>query len=317
VAEVLIEQARGNRTVNISASTIAQHLQLAGELGHAAEYFRLAGENARSLFAHREAVANFRAALTYGLPQESELHEAIGDSLTMLGDYHAASESYEAAIAFCQPEVMPGLELKLGNIHHRLGEYELAMCYFQASASALQENNDPSLLARVYADWSRSAFFLHDPEKARQLASQALIQAEKAGDPWAIAQVQNILGILARHADQFDIAEIHLKRSLQVANQLQESVLILAALNNLALLNVRQGDLEEATKNIELALEHCERVGDRHLEAALHNNLADIFHNLGETDQAMQELKKAAVIFAEIGLQEGEIVPEVWKLTEW
>jgi tetratricopeptide (TPR) repeat protein len=98
--------------VKINASTIAQHLQLAGELGQAAEYFRLAGENARSLFAHREAVSNFRAALTYGLPKESELYEAIGDSLAMLGDYHAASESYEAAIAFCQQQEMPRFELK-------------------------------------------------------------------------------------------------------------------------------------------------------------------------------------------------------------
>jgi tetratricopeptide (TPR) repeat protein len=262
-------------------------------------------------------VANFRAALTYGHPKESELYEAIGDSLAMLGDYHAASESYEAAIAFCQPQEMPRFELKLGNIHHRLGEYELAMCFFQASAIALQEDDNPSLLARIFADWSRSAFLLHDPEKARQLASQALIQAEKAGDPWAIAQVHNTLGILARHADQFDTAQIHLEQSLQVANQLQESVLILAALNNLALLNVRQGDLEEAINNIETALEHCMRVGDLHLEAALHNNLADIYHAMGETDLAMQELKKAVVIFAEIGVHEGEIVPELWKLTEW
>jgi len=317
VAEVLMEQARVNRAVNINASTIAQHFQLAGELAQAAEYYRLAGENSRSLFAHREAVANFHAALTYGHPKESELYEAIGDSLAMLGDYHAASESYEAAIAFCQPQEMMRFELKLGNIHHRLGEYELAMCYFQASASGLKVDDDPSLLARVYADWSRSAFFLHDPDKAGQLASQALIQAEKAGDPWAIAQVHNTLGILARHADQFDTAQEHLTKSLQVANQLEEPVLILAAHNNLALLNVRQGDLVEAIKNNELALEHCMRVGDRHLEAALHNNLADIYHAMGESDQAMQELKKAVVIFAEIGVQEGEIVPEVWKLTEW
>lgn len=317
VAEILVDQVRGNRVVNISASTIAQHFQLAGEVGQAAVYFRVAGENARSLFAHREAVANFRAALTYGHPKESELYEAIGDSLAMLGDYHAASESYEAAIAFCQPQEMPRFELKLGNIHHRLGEYELAMCYFQASASGLKVDDDPSLFARVYADWSRSAFFLHDPEKAGQLATQALIQAERAGDPWAIAQVHNTLGILARHADQFDSAQKHLKKSLEVANQLGEPVLILAAHNNLALLNVRQGALEEAIRNNDMALEHCVRVGDRHLEAALHNNLADIYHAMGETDQAMQELKKAVVIFAEIGVQEGEIVPEVWKLTEW
>lgn len=317
VAEVLASQGRGGRQSGAGASAIAQHFELAGELNQAAEYYRQAGVHASAVFAHREAVANFQAALTFGHPGKTELHEAIGDSLVRLGDYRAASDSYEAAIAFCLPHEVPRFELKLGNIHHRLGDYQLAMCYFESAARALQSGGDPGLLARIYADWSRSAFFLHDHEKARQLAAESLNQAHNAGDPRAIAQVHNILGILARHVGQYDISETELNRSLQVARQLNESALILTALNNLALLHVHMGNLPEAVKHTQTALELSERLGDRHLEAALHNNLADILHTQGESDLAMEELKKAVVIFSEIGVQQGEIVPEVWKLTEW
>ena len=56
--------------------------------------------------------------------------------------------------------------------------------------------------------------------------------------------------------------------------------------------------------------------GDRHREAALHNNLADLMHAAGQHEDAMRHLKLAVAIFAEVGL-EGEPRPEVWKLVRW
>ncbi len=58
-------------------------------------------------------------------------------------------------------------------------------------------------------------------------------------------------------------------------------------------------------------------VGDRHREAALHNNLADLLHAAGRREEAMAQLKQAVVIFAEIGMAAGDARPEIWKLTEW
>ena len=57
--------------------------------------------------------------------------------------------------------------------------------------------------------------------------------------------------------------------------------------------------------------------GDRHREAALHNNLADLLHAAGDPDSAMAELKQAVAIFAEIGGDAGEAQVEIWKLVEW
>ena len=64
------------------------------------------------------------------------------------------------------------------------------------------------------------------------------------------------------------------------------------------------------------ALDLCATTGDRHHEAALHNNLADLLHAAGHPEQAMERLKRAVAIFAEVG-GEGEPQPEVWKLARW
>ena len=89
-----------------------------------------------------------------------------------------------------------------------------------------------------------------------------------------------------------------------------------AALNNLALAHRARGELEPALELTRAALELCAAQGDRHREAALHNNLADLLHAAGRHDDAMDELKRAVAIFAEVGA-EGEPQPEVWKLARW
>ena len=71
-----------------------------------------------------------------------------------------------------------------------------------------------------------------------------------------------------------------------------------------------------AQERAEAALALCVALGDRHREAALHNNLADLLHAAGRREESMTHLKRAVEIFAEVG-EEGELQPEIWKLVEW
>jgi hypothetical protein len=76
------------------------------------------------------------------------------------------------------------------------------------------------------------------------------------------------------------------------------------------------GELDEAIALTRSALELCAQQGDRHREAALLNTLADVLQDAGRAEDAMRELKRAVVIFAEVGATE-EPQPEIWKLVEW
>ena len=51
--------------------------------------------------------------------------------------------------------------------------------------------------------------------------------------------------------------------------------------------------------------------------AAIHDNLADFLHQAGDEAAAMDELKRAASLFAEVGINPGELEPEVWLLKQW
>ena len=90
-----------------------------------------------------------------------------------------------------------------------------------------------------------------------------------------------------------------------------------AALNNLALVYRDAGDIDQAIAHNQAALELCRQQGDRHREAALLNNHADLLHASGREEEAMDYLRNAVVIFADIGVEAGSMKPEIWKLVEW
>ena len=136
-------------------------------------------------------------------------------------------------------------------------------------------------------------------------------------DQRAHAQAHNVLGVLARHQGDLATAEHHLQQSLTVATEAGDPIARVAALNNLSLVYADRNAIDQALVLTAQALSECAALGDRHREAALHNNLADLLHAVGRSEEAMTHLKQAVTIFAEIGVETGSLQPEIWKLAEW
>jgi DNA-binding SARP family transcriptional activator len=317
VAAALASHPHGGRGGGPLAGQIAHHYRLAGQEAEAADYFKLAGEHARNLYANAEALAHFRAALALGYPDTTALHEAIGDLNTLLGDYNAALASYETAAALGEPTALATVEHKLGIVYQRRREWELAKSHFQAALGALGSSGPSSERARLCADLSLATHHQGETDQAVELARQALELAEAAGDTRALVQAHNMLGILASSQSDLDTAHYHLRQSLTLGEDLNDPSAQVAALNNLALVHGRSGETEQAIEQTETALDLCASVGDRHREAALHNNLADLLHAAGRSEKAMSHLKQAVKIYVDIGMEAGNVQPEIWKLTEW
>jgi predicted ATPase len=317
IAETLVNRTRLQAERAARAGQIAYHYHSAGYDAAAAEYFQLAGEQARRLYANADGLAHFRAALALGHPDTPALHEAIGDLHTLLGEYSAALTSYETAAAVCLPDALARIERKLADIYRRRGEWDLAESHLRAALDALGQGSHTAQRARLYADWSLTAHRRAQPAQARDLAQQALALAEQDGDTRALVEAHNILGILDSRAGDLAAARQHLERSLTLAETLGDDSARAAALNNLAIALNTAGDNTRALALAETAVRIYAAQGDRHREAALHNNLADLLYVAGRSEDAMAHLKRAVAIFAEIGVDAGEMQPEIWKLVEW
>ena len=297
------------------AAVLARHLRLAGRESEAAVEYERAAEHARGLFASAEALEHLRAALALGHPDPAALHAAIGDLETLQGDYPAAIAAYETAAAECAAGELAGIEHRLGQLHHRRGDRALAAAHLEAALEAT-DGADSAARSRMTADLSLTLHEGGDVVRAADLAQTARELAEQAGDPHALGQAHNLLGMLATSGGAADEALHHLERSLALADESANIGARVAALNNLALARRSRGELEAALELTRDALDLCAEQGDRHREAALHNNVADLLHAAGRPEEAMEELKRAVAIFAEVGA-DGEPQPEVWKLARW
>ncbi|UCC77445.1 MAG: AAA family ATPase, partial [Anaerolineales bacterium] len=105
VADWLLEEG-GERAAEYTA-LIADHLELAGRSDEAIEYLLAAGDRARGLYAHQEAIGAYQRALA--LMDEEADHEPAARTLMKLGqthhtafDFRSAQQAYDEAFALWQ-----------------------------------------------------------------------------------------------------------------------------------------------------------------------------------------------------------------------
>ena len=309
-----VAAALSGRPGRESAPLVAQHLSLAGQQAKAAEQYRIAAEHAASLHAHADALEHFEAALALGSPDTAALHERIGDLQTLVGDYAGALASYESAAAGAEEGELAAIEHKLGGVYGRRGEWGRSEARLALALDAAPPGAQ-ALRARIVADLALTLHQAGRSGDAAARAAEALELAEATADRQAQAQAHNMLGMLARSRGDLAAARQELERSLALADE--RGPARAAALNNLALVERDAGELERARELTETALELSAAHGDRHREAALENNLADLHHAAGRADDAMEHLKRAVAIFSEVGADEATRLPEIWKLVSW
>ena len=313
------------------AATVADHLQLAGRDAEAAQWWWRAAQVARELYAHAEAYAHLVRALALGYPQLPG-RIALGEVLVVLGRYREALAEFETAAALAgagvseetgdeagasasDRAVQASIEHKLADVHHRLGDWDLAEAHL-AVVTELVASAEPGRLARAEADRAVVAYRRGDAEQAAAFGRAALSCARAAADRGATAQALNVLGMLAARAGDTAAAETYLRDSLAEARQLPELGAAVAALNNLARLLAETSRNREALQVAAEALELGSELGDQHRVAALHTNMADLLHADGQGDAAITHLKEAARRFASVDVGDAPR-PEIWTLVEW
>jgi DNA-binding SARP family transcriptional activator/tetratricopeptide (TPR) repeat protein len=323
------------------AATVADHLQLAGRDAEAGQWWWRAAQVARELYAHAEAYTHLVRALALGYPQLPG-RIALGEVLVALGRYREALAEFETAAALAgagegggaadgsdagkvagdgdlaeagDRAVQASIEHKLADVHHRLGDWDLAEAHL-AVVTELVAAAEPGRLARAEADRAVVAYRRGDAERAAAFGQAALSCARAAADRGATAQALNVLGMLAARAGHTAAAETYLRDSLAEARQLPELGAAVAALNNLARLLAETGRNREALQVAAEALEIGSELGDQHRVAALHTNMADLLHADGQGEAAMTHLKEAARRFASVDVGDAPR-PEIWTLVEW
>ena len=140
---------------------------------------------------------------------------------------------------------------------------------------------------------------------------------DRAGDHHRAGVAERLLGLVAQARGDVPAARAALERSVALATDDPDPTASIAATTALALTLAAAGSVDEAIAIATRAADTCRRIGDRHLEAAVENHIADICHDAGRTEDSMAHLKRAVSLFTEVGEGAPEREPGTWALAAW
>jgi len=137
-------------------------------------------------------------------------------------------------------------------------------------------------------------FDLSEWTQAKNIFEELKTKAEKAQDEKMKALVLRRLGHVHRYMEIYDEAEQYFRKSLETSEKIEEGVS--ECHRGLGYIRWREGDLDEAQKHYEKAIQKAKEEGNNKELALNYIDIGSVFAYRGEHDKAMQHYKKALPI---------------------
>jgi tetratricopeptide (TPR) repeat protein len=237
----------------------------------AADALQFAGDRARRRMEGRSAIDRYERALALAGPEETwGVREArvlagMGESLYWLGEYQAAKESLERAVALGERAADP---------------FALAL--------ALRFLGDIAINYEA------------DVDKAETLLDRSLEAAERLGDRWAIVRSLLFAGWVPWTRERFEESEKTWQRALETVDP-KDYWARVRALLALSINHTEINDLDGALHLIEEARALAEESGDQFILGNTAVQRGRVLDDLGRADEALPEFDRGVAIFNELG----------------
>ncbi|MDX1613356.1 MAG: protein kinase, partial [Candidatus Promineifilaceae bacterium] len=180
-----LESAAGDDPAG-QAEALAYHTIAAGDFATGLRFARLAAEKAERLNALEEARLFYRQALDCALTledraAETELTEALADTLRRLGQWEEAAELFERAIALAPPAEHGRLKARLG-LNYTTVNDERGVPLLHEALAQLDAEQEPLAVAEALGSLGRFHHLRAEYRRALELYRRALALAEPQDD---------------------------------------------------------------------------------------------------------------------------------------
>src|SRR5206468_1957928 len=189
----------------------------------------------------------------------------------------------------------------LGESSYWLGDYPAALEVLNRAVALGEAQDDPFALAMALRFLGDIAInYEGDVDKAEKLLQRSLEAAERLGDSWAIVRSLLFQGWVPWTRYQFDEAEKVWRRALELSDS-EDTWARVRSLTALSINRTEMHDMEGALKLIEDAGKLAEECGDQFSVANTYVQKARVFDDLGRREEAVPWFDQAVSIFAELG----------------
>ncbi len=301
---------------------LASHFQASPLLAKALHYLVLAGQKAARRFANVQARQHFEAALAlletvaHSDEQYMQVHEGLGESLLITGDYQGARGHFEAVLeridlirpqrpdwsaGFSERRAM--LHRKIATTFERQGDYEKALSQLSQAQHILDTAPIPAPVeqASVLNDLGWIYFRRGNPDLAENYLLEALPLVENTTSYAVTASIYNRLGGIKFQKDQLNLTIEYTLKSLSLREKIGDTAAMARSYNNLGLISWKAGKWSDALSYLERSFNLQVKLGDVVAMIDLHTNQGLLQLDRGETQQAEDHLKQALAESQQIG----------------
>ena len=296
------------------AELLSLHFAWAGRHEKAWRYALVAGDRARSRYAHAEAADLLARAVAAGracaapAAELSAALETLGDVRSLLGSSRGAATAYREARQPVRDDPLRQAQLLLKEalIDHRLGRYPHALRRLSRGMRLLDADSTQVGVATRSVLATRYAFSLLSQGRyaaARRWGNRAIADAEAAMDLPAMARAHLAMHLVLLYARGDDELP-HGEWALSIYTELGDLSGQAHCLNNLALRAIFEGRWTEAVDMFGRAAGGFRRIGDSANEANSVYNLADMMVRQGRLAAAEPLLHEALRVARAVGDEE-------------
>jgi class 3 adenylate cyclase/tetratricopeptide (TPR) repeat protein len=301
--------ARSGERVKEYAGLIGEHLEWAGDLNQAAEWYGRAGKQAHLAFAPESALSYYQKAVTLltsnrpytgslaGMLRRAELYEGMGEVLLRQARVADSLEAFDAmqklAAAVRDPAAEARAWIGLARAHALQGDHRASLdSAGHADVLARAAGEDAVReLAAVYYQKAVTYYRLGDFEAALRLAEQGLVLAQENGLQPEIARKLNLLGNVYSVLGHREKVYRYYRQALDLYRELGDRWGVATVISNLGEVARRlEADFESAAGLYQEALSLTRDIGDRDGEVVALNNLGGAQVGLRQYEAAEDSL---------------------------
>ncbi len=190
--------------------------------------------------------------------------------------------------------------LALGELYVSTGHYEDAKGYLQNALTLAQQQSDKEAEARACRWFARSFELRGEYDDALKWIEEGFTPLTNI-DSVEEAELSLIAGLIGTRQGNYEQALQLCKRSLKVAEKLDQPAVRARAYNLMGIVDLRQGNIDEALHRSQQSLDQYEALEDQYGQATSHNLIANGYFGRGDWPQADFHYRQSLTMFTQIG----------------
>ncbi len=282
-------------------SNLGFHYERGEKFEEAVDCYVSAGDEAKNMYAHEDAVDMYEKALRLmeGIESKADekasVIEQIGDTYKVLGEYEKSLEYYEEIIDSIEPSKNPSIYRKIAQILFDQGKFERSLSCAEKGLEIIGQDKEE--MCRLLLVKGLGVMMRGEVRDSIEIIKTEIDVAKKIDNKSILANGYHNLARIHHHQSDDESSRKYLNNAIELREETGDKKGLSLSYNNLANIYLRQWDFNNALKYYQKSLELAEEMGMNYHLGSPAMNIGVTKQHLGELEEARVYYEKSKVLF--------------------